>query len=115
LVMGFSAENIYIIVEDYFNLPDRYVLSEGKAEETKNIVRALDLKQFEKKGACVFLCRLLGPADWGREDEDYEMILSDNGVNYSFEVIDCLDMFPRIEGDFKPGIYPDRYFALIMN
>lgn len=109
--MEFNKDNIYIVVEDFYKEPSRYILLEESATESQEILNLIDTEQFLGKGIIINLCRLLGPVDFDLNDEDYELVLSNNNSNYSFEVLDCL-LFPRIEGDLTPGIYPDNYLGV---
>ena len=109
--MDFNKDNIYIVVEDFYKEPGRYILLEESATESQEILNRIDTEQFLGKGIIINLCRPLGPVDYDMKDEDFELVLSDDRSNYSFEVLDCL-LFPRIEGEFTPGIYPDNYLGV---
>lgn len=109
--MEFNKDNIYIIVEDFYKEPSRYILLEESATESQEILNRIATEQFLGKGIIINLCRPLGPVDFDLNDENYELVLSDNNSNYSFEVLDCL-LFPRIEGNLTPSIYPDNYLGV---
>lgn len=105
--MDFSTDKFYVIVEKFFDQPAKYVLAECFKGETDNVLSEIDLKQFEGEGVVVSLCRILGPVEPDERKED-ALILTGREVDYAFRVEETLACYPRIEGDFSPGVYFSR-------
>lgn len=105
--MDFSTDKFYVIVEKFFDQPAKYLIAEYLVGETDNILNEIDLKQFVGKGVVVSLCRLLGQVETDEERED-EMVMTVNDRHYAFRVDETLACYPRIEGNFSPGVYFSR-------
>lgn len=104
----YNPEKLYIVAEEYFNEKNRYVLAETSREISAEIIEKLDLTRFFGKGVEIRLCKFLEITDYGKEAEGNEMILTEDGINYEFSIMETIAEFMNLSGEFTPGIYYDN-------
>lgn len=104
----YSLEKLYIIAEEYFDEKNRYVLAETSPETSAEMIENLDLTRFFGKGVEITLCRFSEITEYGKEAEGNELILTEDGINYEFSILETIGGFMNLSGQFTPGIYYDN-------
>lgn len=106
--MKYNPEKLYIIAEEYFDEKNRYVLADTSPETSAETIEKLDLTRFFGKGVEITLCRFSEITEYGKEDEGIELILTEDGINYEFSIMETIAEFMNLSGEFTPGIYYDN-------